>query len=205
MPAIIFRGAHVRYVDLRYDVDSKQVYYRIHVSAEWTRETREFCGFEDGEDIPDSVSTGKIDFDSTASHMILLPNHKELQQHELQLAITGLEGFGLFRSGKEDERKQELRFIMTSVEAGAAGAMEAFIQPCGLVDCALKVTYAEQLRLTKKVSVVGTQPAAAPEEEQTVLTDEEGTPVLRGEAAKGHKRAMEKIMGSKATGGVVTQ
>jgi hypothetical protein len=195
MPAIIFRGAHIRYVDLRYDEDSRMVYHRIHASADWTQEAREFCGFEHGEDIPESVSTGKIDFDTTASHMVLTPNQKELRQHELQLAVTGLEGFGLFRSGKDDKHKEELRFIMTTSERGAAGALENFIQPCGLADCALKVTFAQQQRLQE-------QPAAAPEEEQTVLADEEGVPVLRGEAAKGHKRVMEKIMGGKVTGGV---
>jgi hypothetical protein len=194
VPAIIFRGVHIRYVDLRYDDDSRQVYHRIHVSSDWTKEARAFCGFEDGEDIPESVSTGKIDFDTTASHMVLTPNQKELRQHELQLAVTGMEGFGLFRSGKDDKHKEELRFIVTTSERGAAGALENFIQPCGLADCALKVTYAQQQRL---------QPAAV--EQQEVLRDDDGEPVLRGEAASKHKRAMQSIVGGKATGGVVTQ
>jgi hypothetical protein len=38
-----------------------------------------------------------------------------------------------------------------------------------------------------------------------VLTDDAGEPVLRGEAAREHKRAMKTIIGGRATGGVVTQ
>jgi hypothetical protein len=178
MAKIIFRGAVIRYIDIRYDVKGNVVYRRIHMSADSTKEARRMLGMEEGQDLPDSFSSGKIEGAFPASHMLLEPNPKELRQHETQMAISDIGDFKLVRSGNEEKRKERLDFVMVTAEKAAGAHLENFLDICGHCDSRLTVVYAKQEVLQMD----------APESDENALKDPDtGEVLLRGEAAATHR------------------
>ena len=94
MPKLIFRGAYIRFVDLRYDDKSKQKYVKLNFTAAFSEPVRE--ALEWGEP-PVGFDSAKLDGDLTASHFVLTPDGKELRQHELQLDSTAISNFEFAR------------------------------------------------------------------------------------------------------------
>jgi len=82
VPKLIFRGASIRFVDLRYDDKSKSTYTKLNFTAQFSEPVRE--AMEWGEP-PEGLATGNLDGEMNATHFILTPNGSELKQHEMQL------------------------------------------------------------------------------------------------------------------------
>ena len=142
MPKLIFRGAYIRFVDLRYDDKSKQKYVKLNFTAAFSEPVRE--ALEWGEP-PVGFDSAKLDGDLTASHFVLTPDGKELRQHELQLDSTGISNFEFARvKVGEDSFEQQLRFQIVTSAVGAAGRVEAYIEAIGKSTAQLRVNYAQQ-------------------------------------------------------------
>jgi hypothetical protein len=129
MSKLIFRGAYIRFVDLRFDDRSKQKYVKLNFTAAFSDPVRE--ALEWGEP-PAGFDSAKLDGDLTASHFILTPDGKELRQHELQLDSTVISNFEFARvKVGEDSFEQQLRFQIVTSAVGAAGRIEAYIEAIG--------------------------------------------------------------------------
>lgn len=159
MPTIRFRGAVIRYADLRYEEEAGK-FVRLHFTADWTDVVREHMEWED---LPDSVTNAKLTGKLTGRNLILTPNGKELQQHELQITVSDVSDFQLFRVKSDDgeTKHAELRFIVRSQEPGAMALIESYIEAIGRGDAALKIAHEKQEELPLGE---GEQAEAAPED-----------------------------------------
>lgn len=145
MPKLIFRGAYVRYVDLRYDDKSKVKYVKINFTAAFSEPVRE--AMEWGEP-PAGFSSAKLDGDLSASHFILTPDGKELKIHELQIDAKSIGNFEVVRVQiGEDSYENELRFQVVTSAAGAASLLESYLEAIGKGTGQLRVNYDRQEEL----------------------------------------------------------
>lgn len=161
MPKLIFRGASIRFVDLRYDDKSKSTYTKLNFTAQFSEPVRE--AMEWGEP-PEGLATGNLDGEMNATHFILTPNGSELKQHEMQLDAKTIGAFQFVRS--DDGNK--LRFqIVTSVD-GAAALAEQYLRVIGAGEAQLRVNYEQQEELDI---------APAEEVQESLETSEGGAPL----------------------------
>jgi hypothetical protein len=165
---IIFRGARIRYVDVRREKEGG-VFTRLHLAADYSPPVREAM---DWGDMPECVSSARLNGALTAQNLILLPNAKELRQHEIQVECTEVNDFAV-HSLKDDEGEYagtELRFIARSVQPGVAAILENYLRVIGNGDGQLKVSYVKQGKLfgedEKKETAAATEnlPDVAPEQ-----------------------------------------
>jgi hypothetical protein len=161
VPKLIFRGASIRFVDLRYDDKSKSTYTKLNFTAQFSEPVRE--AMEWGEP-PEGLATGNLDGEMNATHFILTPNGSELKQHEMQLDAKTIGAFQFVRS--DDGNK--LRFqIVTSVD-GAAALAEQYLRVIGAGEAQLRVNYEQQEELDI---------APAEEVQESLETSEGGAPL----------------------------
>ena len=172
MPKLIFRGAYIRFVDLRYDDKSKQKYVKLNFTAAFSEPVRE--ALEWGEP-PVGFDSAKLDGDLTASHFVLTPDGKELRQHELQLDSTGISNFEFARvKVGEDSFENQLRFQIVTSAVGAAGRVEAYIEAIGKSTAQLRVNYEQQAEMPledKQDPLISPEQAADTSEETDEPTD----------------------------------
>ena len=172
MPKLIFRGACIRFVDLRYDDKSKTKYAKINFTAAFSEPVRE--ALEWGEP-PAGFASAKLDGDLTASHFILTPDGKELRKHELQMDSTGIGNFEITRvKVGEDSYENELRFQIVTSAFGAAGRVEAYLELIGKGSAQLRVNYEQQAEMPledKQDPLISPEQAADTSEETDEPTD----------------------------------
>ena len=172
MPKLIFRGAFIRFVDLRYDDKSKQKYVKLNFTTAFSEPVRE--ALEWGEP-PVGFDSAKLDGDLTASHFILTPDGKELQQHELQLDSTGISNFEFARvKVHEDSFENQLRFQIVTSAVGATGQVEAYIEAIGKSTAQLRVNYEQQAEMPledKQEPLISREQARDTSEETDEPTD----------------------------------
>jgi hypothetical protein len=145
VPKLIFRAAYIRFVDLRYNDKSKQKYVKLNFTAAFSEPVRE--ALEWGEP-PAGFASAKLDGDLTASHFILTPDGKELQQHELQMDSSGISNFEVARvKTGEDSHENELRFQIVTSTGGAAGLVESYLEAIGKGTAQLRVNYEQQTEM----------------------------------------------------------
>ena len=172
MPKLIFRGAFIRFVDLRYDDKSKQKYVKLNFTAAFSDPVRE--ALEWGEP-PAGFDSAKLDGDLTASHFILTPDGKELRQHELQLDSTGISNFEFARvKVGEDSFENQLRFQIVTSAVGATGQVEAYIEAIGKSTAQLRVNYEQQAEMPledKQEPLISREQARDTSEETDEPTD----------------------------------
>ena len=172
MPKLIFRGAFIRFVDLRYDDKSKQKYVKLNFTAAFSDPVRE--ALEWGEP-PVGFDSAKLDGDLTASHFILTPDGKELRQHELQLDSTGISNFEFARvKVDEDSFENQLRFQIVTSAVGATGQVEAYIEAIGKSTAQLRVNYEQQAEMPledKQEPLISREQARDTSEETDEPTD----------------------------------
>jgi len=144
MPKLIFRGTTIRFVDLRYDEESKATFTKINFSAELSKPVMETM--EWGEP-PSGYASAKLDGSLVASNLILTPNGKELQQHELQISAQEIGSFAVYRVKDGESTKLELRFQVVSQTDGAAALLEQYIRAIGKGQAQLRVNYAQQAEM----------------------------------------------------------
>src|ERR1035437_10726781 len=104
MPKLLFRGAYVRFVDLRFDDKSKTTYTKLNFTASFSEPIRE--AMEWGAP-PPGFSSAKLDGSMTATHLVLTPNGRELKTHELQLDAREISGFEFHRVKDGESRSEE--------------------------------------------------------------------------------------------------
>jgi len=142
VPKMILRGAYIRFVDLRYDENSKSTYTKLNFTSAFSEPVRE--AMEWGEP-PQGFASAKLDGEMTATHFILTPNGKELKQHELQLDAKDISKFELHRvKAGEDSTTNELRFQIVTSVGGAAALVEQYIRAIGRGEGQLRVNYEQQ-------------------------------------------------------------
>ena len=172
MPKLIFRGAYIRFVDLRFDDRSKQKYVKLNFTAAFSDPVRE--ALEWGEP-PAGFDSAKLDGDLTASHFILTPDGKELRQHELQLDSTGISNFEFARvKVGEDSFENQLRFQIVTSAVGATGQVEAYIEAIGKSTAQLRVNYEQQAEMPladKQEPLISREQARDTSEETDEPTD----------------------------------
>lgn len=148
MSTITFRGAFIRFADLR-SKEEAGVFARIHFTSEMSGPVIEAM---DWEPIPDCMESTKLTGALTARNLVLTPNQKELRQHEIQTECTEVSDFQLFRIQGDDgeSTRTELRFIARVVEPGAVSQIENYMRLVGTSPKsagALKVTFEHQEKL----------------------------------------------------------
>lgn len=172
MPKLIFRGAYIRFVDLRFDDRSKQKYVKLNFTAAFSDPVRE--ALEWGEP-PTGFDSAKLDGDLTASHFILTPDGKELRQHELRLDSTAISNFEFARvKVGEDSFENQLRFQIVTSAVGATGQVEAYIEAIGKSTAQLRVNYEQQAEMPledKQEPLISREKARDTSEETDEPTD----------------------------------
>ena len=172
MPKLIFRGAYIRFVDLRFDDRSKQKYVKLNFTAAFSDPVRE--ALEWGEP-PAGFDSAKLDGDLTASHFILTPDGKELRQHELRLDSTAISNFEFARvKVGEDSFENQLRFQIVTSAVGATGQVEAYIEAIGKSTAQLRVNYEQQAEMPledKQEPLISREQARDTSEETDEPTD----------------------------------
>lgn len=145
MGKLIFRGAYIRYMDVRQDEDAG-AFVRLHLTADYSQPVQEAM---DWEPVPESITSAKLAGRLAATHLILTPNGPELRQHELQLSCTDVCDFQLFRVQNDDGEttRTELRFQAKSAQDGAAALVENYIRRIGKGIGQLRVSYTKQEEL----------------------------------------------------------
>ena len=148
MSTIGFRGAFVRYCDLR-QKEEAGCFARIHFTSEMSKPVLEAMEWDP---IPDCFESTKLTGELTARSLILTPNQKELRQHEIQMECSDISDFQLFRIQGEDgeSTRTELRFIARVLEPGAIARIENYMRLVGTSTKsagALKITYTDQQNL----------------------------------------------------------
>ena len=142
MPKLLFRGAFIRFVDLRYDEKSKTTYTKINFTASFSEPIRE--AMEWGEP-PAGFASADLDGQMAATHLILTPNGRELKQHELQLDAKEISAFKLVRVEDENETTHnELRFQVATTSADAAALLSQYLSTIGKGEGQLRVNYDAQ-------------------------------------------------------------
>jgi hypothetical protein len=169
MPNILFRGARIRYADLR--TEEAGVYARLHLQSDLSGPVQEAMGW--GE-IPEGVSSAKLTGKLSGHHLVLTPNDKALRQHEIQMACGDISDFALVPEKNEDGEVDgfRLNLIARTNEVGAIAKVEAYQRVCGGCDAALKVSYQSQAQLELGEAA---EESDEDEAEETPLDDEPET------------------------------
>lgn len=155
---ITFRGAHIRYCDVRHDESG--VVFRIHMTSEFTDPIMDSMEWEDP---GDSVTEAKLGGVLSATHMILTPGDKQLKQHELQIDLKDVTDFKLVAITKDEVTRRELRFKVRTVEAGTAAKVENYLSLVGAHQGTLKVSYVKQENLPLEQKEASKQMPLAPD------------------------------------------
>lgn len=172
MPKLIFRGAYIRFVDLRYDDKSKRKYVKLNFTAAFSEPVRE--ALEWGEP-PAGFASAKLDGDLAALDFILTPDGKELRQHELVMDSSGISNFEVTRvKTGEDSHENELRFQIVTSAGGAAGLVESYLEAIGKGTAQLRVDYEQQAEMPlddKQERLISKEQAADTSEKTDEPTD----------------------------------
>jgi hypothetical protein len=158
---IIFRGAFVRYADIRQGKEGGEVFTRIHMSSEFSDVVRENMEWQDP---GDSVTSAKLTGELLAQNFILTPNDKKLENQELQIAISDVSDFNVVAL-KDDEGEvsgRQLRFIVRSPGDGVEALVGQYIRRVGRHEGQLKISYEPQAK--QEPLPLTTQPPADAQE-----------------------------------------
>jgi hypothetical protein len=149
---ILFRGAHIRHLDLRQEEGGTLC--RIHVTADFS--TPVITAME-WEDPGSSAWSAKLKpGELHATHMILTPGDKSLRKNEIQFDIRLAEAFELVTVKEKDSTRRELRFQVISGATGVAGIVEEYLRLVGDHQGAMKVSYTKQEELALTASAAST-------------------------------------------------
>lgn len=139
---VVFRGAWVRYVDLRYSEGG--TYLRIYVTAEFTGPVMEAMKWEDpGRSVDGADLAGEL----VGTHMVLQPNEKKQREHEIKLDVNKIYDFKLAVVTEKESTRRELRFIIRTPAPDAETVLGQYIRRVGNGQGALTISYSKQEEL----------------------------------------------------------
>jgi hypothetical protein len=144
MPSILFRGARIRYADLR--SEEAGVYAKMHLQADLSWPVQEAMGW--GE-IPEGVTSAKLSGKLNGHNLMLTPNDKALRQHEIQMECGDIGDFALVPEKNDDGAVDgyRLNFIARTNEAGSIAKVEQYLRTCGGADALCAISYQKQGQL----------------------------------------------------------
>ncbi len=173
MPKLTFRGAFIRFVDLRYDEKSKTVYTKINFTASWTEPIREAMGWGQPSE---GFNDGGLEGELVATHFEVIPNG-DLKQHAFDLEAKEIHSFthALVKDG--DSATRELRFQITTTALKAAQKLAAFLAVIGKGQAQLKVTYEAQSELEEEAADAQ-EPLISPEQAHDTSEATDGPTLL---------------------------
>lgn len=147
MSTITFRGARFREAgaDLRIK-DEAGVFARLQFAADMSKPVQEAMNWEP---IPNCTGSTKLTGTLMGRNLVLTPNDKELRKHEIQMEVSEVCDFQLFRTrnGEGAIEKEELRFTARVVEPYATQKVEQYLRTVGTAQGALKIAYEVQEKL----------------------------------------------------------
>lgn len=181
MPKLIFRGAFIRFVDLRYDEKSKTTHTKINFTASFSKPVQE--AMEWGEP-PAGFASAKLDGNFVATNLILTPNG-ELKSHEIQFDAKEISGFELHRVMNDESTSNELRFQVVTSASGAAAKLQKYISTIGKGEAQLRVNYEAQSELEMEAEQ---QERLISEEQAQDTAEANDGPALASAAAMGEGR-----------------
>lgn len=141
MASILFRGARVRYADLR--SEEAGIYARLHLQTDLSGPVQEAM---DWGEIPEGINSAKLTGKISGHHLVLTPNDKQLRNNEVQLDCGDIGDFALVPSKNDDGEVDgyRLNFVARTNAVGAIAKVEAYMRVCGGADAALKISYQKQ-------------------------------------------------------------
>ena len=176
MSSILFRGAVIRYADLRPETEG-DIFCRLHLQTDLSQPVSDSMKWKE---IPDCCSTAKLTGKLTGRNLVLTPTDKELRNHEIQMECTDVSDFAAVPE-KDDEGNvtgHRLNFIARSVEVGAIAKVEQYRRVVGSAMAALAITYEEQSKLDFAGEATSSNDASDEDKKQEVLEGvEDGLPI----------------------------
>ena len=145
MSTITFRGATIRYADLRIKEEAG-VFARLHMTSDMSEPVSAAMEWEA---IPACTDSAKLSGGLTSRTLILTPSDKALRSHEINIECSEVGDFQFFRVKGDDNGpgRSELRFIARSNQPGAIALIENYLRLAGQAPGALKITYDDQQKL----------------------------------------------------------
>ncbi len=145
MPKITFRGAYIRYADLRYREEAG-AFVRLQLTSDFTDEVKEKM---DWTDVPKHIESCKLEGALRAKFLVLEPNEKELRKFPLQIELNEASDFQLapIRNDEGEIMRHQLRFQASTTQKGAIAAIEAYIERMGTHVGKLVLDYIKQEEL----------------------------------------------------------
>ena len=173
MSQVTFRGAYIR--GFGFDNAEKAPSVWVDMTADWSKKTAEDMRW--GEPVEGHGNTDLVG-ELAATTLTLTPNGG-LEMHAIEVKASSVDNFKLiFSHDKGGEvTGKEIRFTITSGDITACKTLEAYCRTLKRASAVLKVSYDKDLEA---------------KDEQPNLVDDEGKPVLVGQAAEKHKRLREK-------------
>lgn len=142
---ILFRGAVLRYFDVRQSAKGEGMWVNIHMSSDFSEPLREAMGWED---LPESYHGGDLDGELVGVEMFLNPNGKELKQHALKLAIRSVTDFKVVELKQKDkEPERQVQFKISTNSAKAHVYLGNYLKAIGRGAGQLKISYSDQPQL----------------------------------------------------------
>jgi hypothetical protein len=144
---ILFRGAVVRYFDVRQSAKGEGMWVNIHMSSDFSEPLREAM---DWEDLPASYHGGALDGDLAGVEMFLNPDGKQMKQHALKLAIRSVSDFNVVELKQKDkDPERQLQFKISTNSDKAHVYLGNYLKVIGRGAGQLKISYSEQAELAE--------------------------------------------------------
>lgn len=168
---MLFRGAFIRFVDLRYDADASASHSRIELTTDFSDTIAEEMGWNPMSFLTDlptvaqialsdylkehgtlgwieaaGITSSKLKGSITATGIELIPNGMEMKKYSLSLEANEVRNFSLVRlTDKEGSTTSlELRFQVAISQKGAAARLENYLDHVGQGIAQLKIGYQKQ-------------------------------------------------------------
>lgn len=144
--SVLFRGAVLKYIDVRQGKEGGDVFCRIHMSADYSEQVRDKM---DWDEIPESITDCKLTGSLLATNFILTPGDKQLHRWELNFDISSVEDFQVVALKDDDGEVcgRELRFVVRTPKDGVEAFCGQYIRRVGRHAGALKIGYTVQEKL----------------------------------------------------------
>lgn len=147
---IRFRGTQVRYYDTR--KDDGGAYTRIYCTALSDKEIRKKMNWDHtgAEEWPgEGVKQGKLSGIISATNLILTPNDKELQNHEIDIGCNKVSdfSFAVEHDGEGNRKSLLISFVVRSQHPDASAKIDRYFRNIQDALGELKIDYIKQEKL----------------------------------------------------------
>jgi hypothetical protein len=150
MPTLTFRGAYIRFVDLRYEPKSKAVYTKINFTATYSKPVRDELNWPE---LPESMPAADLDGNFTATEFTIIPNGLDTSAFNLDAKELG--HFSVHRVASDNDQEkteEELRFQIVTPDKHAASKLAKYLDVVGHGAAQLKVKYNAQSTIENEAS-----------------------------------------------------